>query len=1084
MSRVPMPLDVTPELEESNPSITLPERLSIIEDKDVDEDGLQCGNRGSLESLHDVSEVSGKDGEENMLNFQDIEAHGRTSSLSIGSRKFPTTISLGSNYSRGGSTTGSINNRYNMRTGFRTNFARVAPHSSLRDSDLSSFGRRVTSSARSTIGAVFESTRKQGPLTMYKRGNARWPCLGALGLYAFDDPKVEKRFQQLQFKNSTKSLQFAMVAVSIFSIVAMLHGSLSTPNHVTVASKVWVISGLSLGSLLMVNVFFFVLLRKRPVLVAAHLRSIVILVSILQIIGVTFLDVQRVEWLRSCSNLSFEEMSDLCRGLGGPRTLDSLSRSIEIILLGINISHTDVFSTLLSFSIAIAAFMIVSFVCYDVLDILSLLSMIGVALVSLMSAVQGELRLRTLFDRTILTQEALRRNRKLRASFDRHVDNERTLFEHTQILSQENRELRRKAAKQNTDFHESQCIELEAPLIGVINDLRDVLGEVRQKNNHLLAGILEKAIHRLQTKELGDIDISRETRQSERLDAKTKEWLSSATSGWEQQRTRNRRENLQSSDLLPRGDRSSISNGAGSYHYIPSANSDSHTTPISPANKTSELELHEKSNKSADSSTPNAEAEKTNFIDPLVALDVDNHEHKESLLESLRQVRASQFLYDERRAHSTKPTQGNDETKDYSMYKSMAGVPPEILPQNLDKIGTLLQDFGSWNDFNVLELTDLTLFPLTTVVDYAIGQEGTLNAVDVSYSRLINFCQFIDTTYSYGQSISHSEEDLARLRNPYHNNHHAADVVQSLYCFLNHGDLYKDIAPVDRFACIMAAAMHDYHHPGRTNQFLVSQGHPIAIQHNDQSPNERFHLAEAFRVLQEENMNFLLRLPQKLRLEIRQTIIDLVLATDLAQTMQYLSRFQLFMATQREKGLLSNNLGSSLATVAEEPELKVVNHGGKSYDSIQSSGSSLLESDECILLMQVALKVADISHPCKPLHLHLEWSNRIQKEFFLQGDIQKAAGLSVDPLCDRDNIDPNKAQCGFIDFVCRPLVQPFAEVIDMPCLVDNLTKNYRFWSKRDAESRAMGPKGWTRGSFTLRRKSTTNSNPPSPKSED
>ena len=38
-----------------------------------------------------------------------------------------------------------------------------------------------------------------------------------------------------------------------------------------------------------------------------------------------------------------------------------------------------------------------------------------------------------------------------------------------------------------------------------------------------------------------------------------------------------------------------------------------------------------------------------------------------------------------------------------------------------------------------------------------------------------------------------------------------------------------------------------------------------------------------------------------------------------------------------------------------------------------------------------------------------------------------------------------------MDFVARPLVQPFAEFISMPCLLDNLRDNYRYWFDRDTE---------------------------------
>ena len=42
--------------------------------------------------------------------------------------------------------------------------------------------------------------------------------------------------------------------------------------------------------------------------------------------------------------------------------------------------------------------------------------------------------------------------------------------------------------------------------------------------------------------------------------------------------------------------------------------------------------------------------------------------------------------------------------------------------------------------------------------------------------------------------------------------------------------------------------------------------------------------------------------------------------------------------------------------------------------------------EERVLLMQVCVKTADVSHPCKPLDIHMQWTQFISEEFFLQGD--------------------------------------------------------------------------------------------------
>ena len=50
---------------------------------------------------------------------------------------------------------------------------------------------------------------------------------------------------------------------------------------------------------------------------------------------------------------------------------------------------------------------------------------------------------------------------------------------------------------------------------------------------------------------------------------------------------------------------------------------------------------------------------------------------------------------------------------------------------------------------------------------------------------------------------------------------------------------------------------------------------------------------------------------------------------------------------------------------------------------------------------QVALKCADVGHLALPTRVHKVWVDRLQQEFFLQGDREREAGLPVSALMDR-----------------------------------------------------------------------------------
>ena len=65
-----------------------------------------------------------------------------------------------------------------------------------------------------------------------------------------------------------------------------------------------------------------------------------------------------------------------------------------------------------------------------------------------------------------------------------------------------------------------------------------------------------------------------------------------------------------------------------------------------------------------------------------------------------------------------------------------------------------------------------------------------------------------------------------------------------------------------------------------------------AIDANDKSPNESHHLSAAFRILRNPECNFLHRMPQQQQQQLRKLMIELVLATDMAEHMAIVSRLK------------------------------------------------------------------------------------------------------------------------------------------------------------------------------------------------
>lgn len=56
-------------------------------------------------------------------------------------------------------------------------------------------------------------------------------------------------------------------------------------------------------------------------------------------------------------------------------------------------------------------------------------------------------------------------------------------------------------------------------------------------------------------------------------------------------------------------------------------------------------------------------------------------------------------------------------------------------------------------------------------------------------------------------------------------------------------------------------------------------------------------------------------------------------------------------------------------------------------------------------MIKSLVHAADISNPTRPFDVAQLWSQRIVSEFFQQGDKEKALGVEVTMLCDRNKVN-------------------------------------------------------------------------------
>ena len=290
---------------------------------------------------------------------------------------------------------------------------------------------------------------------------------------------------------------------------------------------------------------------------------------------------------------------------------------------------------------------------------------------------------------------------------------------------------------------------------------------------------------------------------------------------------------------------------------------------------------------------------------------------------------------------------------------------------------------------------------------------------------------------------------------------------------------------------------------GTTNTHETQVLSHRAILYSDQSVLERHHLASAFTLMQSDGVNILASLAPADFREVRALTVELVLATDLSKHFEFCSRLSSLAATHghevlsrahghatglatpsagdtdRKMGLarsmtrrltvgqptLTRRLSSTPGWGLSNPldwkweSPGVANEGGWKWES------PFLDerATDVSLLLATAIKFADLGHSWKPTIAHEAWTERVTAEFYALGDVERALGVPISPLCDRErDVNLPKSQLGFFQFICVPFFQVVSDLID-PTMVpfQQLKANQAKWKQEqdlmDGEGQAPPP---------------------------
>ena len=256
---------------------------------------------------------------------------------------------------------------------------------------------------------------------------------------------------------------------------------------------------------------------------------------------------------------------------------------------------------------------------------------------------------------------------------------------------------------------------------------------------------------------------------------------------------------------------------------------------------------------------------------------------------------------------------------------------------------------------------------------------------------------------------------------PYHNFFHVVDACQTIYTFLFRGGIRELLSDWECFTLLVTSIVHDLDHMGVNNSFHLKTDSPLGILSSatgNTSVLEVHHCNLAIDILLDPTSNVFSGMDDVTRSASVKSMIECVLATDMARHGEFLTKFESIIAG---------------------------GHAG------EEGGLNLNDAGHRKLIMDLVMKAADISNVTKPFELSRLWAVAVTEEFYRQGDQERAKGVEVLPQFDRSKkTELAKGQIGFINFVCEKFFTVISSENAFPGMkwtLDNLLKNKQEWTE-------------------------------------
>mmetsp|Transcript_46129 Transcript_46129/g.128495 ORF Transcript_46129/g.128495 Transcript_46129/m.128495 type:complete len:542 (+) Transcript_46129:547-2172(+) len=337
-----------------------------------------------------------------------------------------------------------------------------------------------------------------------------------------------------------------------------------------------------------------------------------------------------------------------------------------------------------------------------------------------------------------------------------------------------------------------------------------------------------------------------------------------------------------------------------------------------------------------------------------------------------------------------------------AMRRKLSDYLDQVKGNHDDVLDTVLRNISAWN-FDVFEVAKLAPNAPLVFIGYMMYMSSNLSAAfRISDAKLLAFLTEVDRGY---------------LQNPYHNRLHGTDVAHSMHHLLSSGGLSRHMTNWQHLAALTSALCHDLGHFALTNPFLTETHHEVALTYYNRSPLESMHISKVFQILSKEECDIFEMLTGDVSRLVRNLMVDMILATDMAVHGLHLTEFE------------------------------------NMIDASDDNRPEMSDPATSKLILQVALHAVDISNPAKDWDYYIKWTDRVLSEFHSQGDQERELGLPISPGFDRlkmTNIKQKAAgQMFFIGVLVKPLYEAFGKLsyVDIDEPMYHLEQNLAHWKQ-------------------------------------